>query len=401
MPLPLPVALSGDNVGMTDAAVNVDLAAAAARPSPDAVASWAADQRVFVSSVMSGMTAERQAVVAGIRQVGAQPVWFEGFGGRDDDAELAYLSEVATSTVYVGILGRAYGRLQKSRLSATHEEYREAEQRGLRIRAFVRADGDLQGDQASFLDEIRQFHVTGSYADPEEATDLVADGLRWIAAEDLSPWCKVGDAVFRARTVEDDGTRITVRAAVHDPGVLTSLETLRGGPWTSTREVQITTTAGRSHPVRPHTVTTTTTNSRSTEVTLVLDHVPNQGGSYLTQVTYNIHGRTYTSEDVAAAALRQALFGEAPPDNVLSMTGSLGDPLARVPGGLGAETYRAVAALLITEALVETGWASRVDRVRISPPGPEGRLAVIHWSQATGPGAAVPATQTVEGTIPA
>lgn len=122
---------------MTDVPVHVDLAAAAARPTPDAVAGWAADQRVFVSSVMGGMTAERRAVVAGIEQVGAQPVWFEGFGGRDDDAELAYLSEVASSTVYVGILGRTYGRLQKSRRSATHDEYREAERRGLRIRAYV------------------------------------------------------------------------------------------------------------------------------------------------------------------------------------------------------------------------------------------------------------------------
>lgn len=386
---------------MTDVPVPVDLAAAAARPTPDAVAGWAADQRVFVSSVMGGMTAERRAVVAGIEQVGAQPVWFEGFGGRDDDAELAYLSEVASSTVYVGMLGRTYGRLQKSRRSATHDEYREAERRGLRIRAYVRADGDLQGDQASFLDEIRQFHVTGSYADPEDLTGLVADGLRWIAAEDLSPWCKVGHAVFRARTVEDDGTRITVRAAVHDPAVLASLEDLRGGAWTSTGDVRITTTAGRSHLVRPHSVTTTTTNSRSTEVTLVLERVPDRGGSYLTQATYNIHGRTYTSQDMAAAALRQALFGEVAPDNVLSMTGGLGDPLARIPAGLGTETYRAVAALLITEALVETGRASRVDRVRISPPGPDGRRAAVHWTHATGPGTAVPATQTVEGTIPA
>lgn len=318
----------------------VDVAAAAAKPTRDAVAAWAADQRVFISSVMGGMADERQAVVAGIKQVGAEPVWFEGFGGRDDDAELAYLSEVASSTVYVGVLGRAYGRLQKSRRSATHDEYREAERRGLRIRAFARADGDLQGDQASFLDEIRQFHVTGSYTTPDDLTGLVADALRWIAAEELAPWCKVGDAVFRARTVEDDGTRITVRAAVHEPAVLAALEALRGGPWAQAGDTRITTTAGRSHPVRPQGVTTTTTNSRSTEVTLVLDHVPDRGGNHRTFGTYNVNGRTYNSQDIAVAAVRQALFREPAPDDLLSMTGGLGDPLARIPTDLNAETYR-------------------------------------------------------------
>jgi hypothetical protein len=397
----LTVGAGGDNLDMTSAAapVFIDVAAAAARPTQDAIAGWAADQRVFVSSVMGGMTAQRRAAVAGIKQVGAEPVCFEGFGGRDDDAELAYLSEVASSTVYVGILGRTYGRLQRSRLSPTHEEYREAERRGLRIRAYVRGDGDLQGDQVSFLEEIRQFHVTGSYAIPEDLTHLVADGLRWIAAEDLSPWCKVGDAIFRARSIDDDGTRVTVRAAIHDPGVLAALESLRGGPWASIGDVRVTTTAGRSHPVRVGGVTTTTTNSRSTEVILALDHVQSRGGSYLAQTTYNLHGRTYTSEDMAAAALRQALFREPAPDDVLSMTGGLGDPLARIPPGLGTETYRSVAALLITETLVETGRASRVDRVRISPSGPNGRHALVQWTQVASQGTA-PGTQTVEGTIP-
>jgi hypothetical protein len=54
------------------------------------------------------------------------------------------------------------------------------------------------------------------------------------------------------------------------------------------------------------------------------------------------------------------------------MTGGLGDPLARIPAGVGAGTYRAIAALLITEALIESRRASRVDRVRIAPPGPDG-----------------------------
>ena len=100
------------------ATVTVDVAAAAAKPPSDAIAAWAVDQRVFVSSVMGGTAEERRAVVGAVRDAGAEPVWFEEFGGRDDDAQAAYLSEVASSTVYVGVLGRTYGRLLASRRSA-------------------------------------------------------------------------------------------------------------------------------------------------------------------------------------------------------------------------------------------------------------------------------------------
>jgi hypothetical protein len=34
---------------------------------------------------MAGMSEERHAVVEAIRAVGAQPVWFEGFGGMWPD----------------------------------------------------------------------------------------------------------------------------------------------------------------------------------------------------------------------------------------------------------------------------------------------------------------------------
>lgn len=190
-----------------------------------------------------------------------------------------------------------------------------------------------------------------------------------------------------------------MRAAVHDPAVLAALEALRGGPGAGAAETRITTTAGRSHPVRPESVTTTTTNSRSTEVALVLQHIPDRGGNHLLFGSYNVNGRTYTSEDVAAAAVRQGLFREPAPYDLLSMTGGLGDPLARIPAGLSVETYRAVAALLIIEALIAAGRASRVDRVRIAPPGPAGRRALVEWTHTAGHGTA-PTTQTVDGTIP-
>ncbi len=61
-------------------------------PADSEVRAWAADQHVFVSSVMGGMTAERGAAIQAIRAIGAHAVRFEEFGGMDDDPEDAYTS---------------------------------------------------------------------------------------------------------------------------------------------------------------------------------------------------------------------------------------------------------------------------------------------------------------------
>lgn len=363
----------------TSGLVTVDVSATAARPSFEAVRAWAEDQRVFVSSVMDGMTAERRAVVAGVEAVGAEPVWFEGFGGRDDDAQVAYLSEVASSTVYVGVLDRVYGRLMKSHRSATHEEYREAERLGLRFSVWTRADGDLQGDQVSFLDEVRQFHVTGSYAGVEDLRAGVETSLRRIASEELSPWCMVGGVVIRARSVEDDGTIITVRASVHDQAALAGLEDLRPHQWGGTQDTWVT-WAGRCVPVRPRGVSTTTTSSRATDVVLQLDRLPDRrqsGGWAGASITMN--GTTYGVDEITAVALRTALFNEPGPSRPMSLGPDLGDLPSRVPAGLSTETYRSVLSLVVTEALVSAGRVGRVTRLHVSPPGPAGRRVVVEW----------------------
>src|SRR5438552_11112192 len=96
-------------------ALIIDRAAAAEIPSADAVREWAHGKRGFISSVMAELPAERQVAAAAIRAVGAAPVMFETFGGRDADAEDAYLREVETADIYIGILGRRYGRPLPSR----------------------------------------------------------------------------------------------------------------------------------------------------------------------------------------------------------------------------------------------------------------------------------------------
>src|SRR5438132_9224283 len=128
----------------------IDRAAAAELPSADGVREWAREKRAFISSVMAELPAERQATAAGIRAVGLRAVMFEEFGGRDADPEEAYLAEVEGSDIYVGILGRRYGKPLKSRFSATHAEYLHAEKHALRMAVWTSAGAGPGGTRAVF-----------------------------------------------------------------------------------------------------------------------------------------------------------------------------------------------------------------------------------------------------------
>ena len=81
----------------------IDTAAAARRAEGERLADWLEEQRVFISSAMNDTAAEREAVAELVTELGARAVRFEEFG-RDADPEEAYLSEVDSSTIYVGIL---------------------------------------------------------------------------------------------------------------------------------------------------------------------------------------------------------------------------------------------------------------------------------------------------------
>ena len=117
---------------------------------------------------MAELREERAAAAEGIRSLGARPVMFEDFGGRDADPLDAYLGEVETSQVYVGILGQRYGRPLPTRFSATHTEFQHAEEQGLRIAVWALETQKREGPQQSFLNEVRTFHVVPPFRSPAE-----------------------------------------------------------------------------------------------------------------------------------------------------------------------------------------------------------------------------------------
>ena len=340
----------------------IDRAAAAELPREESVREWARDKRGFISSVMEELREERAAAADAVRSLGARPVMFEEFGGRDADPQDAYLGEVETSQIYVGILGRRYGRPLATRFSATHAEFRHAELRGLRVAVWALDTPDREGPQQAFLNEVRTFHVAPGFGSPADLRRQVSARLRGIAAEDLAPWTKLGCILFRASEVTHEGDQIAITARVQSDDVAHALETLAPDSFGRQGEHRFT-WSGRCRHVRVANLRTTTTTARSRLMHLQLEVVEGHRDHRL-EVAFN----GLSPDDLTDVALRAALFGEPNPlaRQHMDLMAEMADPLrplrvARVPD----EIVRALAEVMIVDALVGSGRAARVTTFRL------------------------------------
>jgi hypothetical protein len=360
------------------------------------VQAWAADQHVFVSSVMGGgMTAEREAAVQAITAVGAQPVSFEAFGGMDDDPEDAYTAQVGSSDIYLGILGARYGRPLKTGYSATHAEYNEAVARGLRISVWT-TSADQDGRQRDFLEEVRVFHTTGTYTSPDDLARRIGKRLQAMAADALAPWVKVGNAVFRAASVHDDGRTVTVVGRVRDNAVVASLEGRRPDmSYGRNSDTRITWPGGTSH-VRVKTVDSETTSARERRITLTADRIPDSRSNLLEMAVNN-----RTPEELTELAARVVLLGEPNPLDTMSFMVSGINPLPALEViGLPEDSVEQVAVLLITELMVGERGVDHLTSFRLGPRKAGRRRLRLAWMPRRRYTNVEPAGRSIEGETP-
>lgn len=376
----------------------IDTTTSAEAPSPEDLRAWAADKRIFVSSVIVELREERKAAAAAISEIGAQPALFEDFGGRDDDPQAAYLNEVASSDIYVGILGRKYGKPLPTRFSATHAEYREAEEKGLRIAAWAK-DGDREGPTESFLEEMRVFHVVNTFTDSADLKARIGRRLRQIGAEDIAPWVKLGNAVFRCQEIHDRGSEIEVVARLRDVPVAQYIEGLRPSQYSGGQEVRFT-WPHKSAAVRVVGVESRTTSTRGSTLMISLER-HERGNDGMQDFSTSAGGRAYSADDITEVKLKHLLFGE--PNPLGEMMGSLGpavDPLASLRGKrLSEDALRAVCTLLLTEALVGSGRASRITDFQMGIPVAGQRRLRLSWTEPKRYVNAVPGQRAIDGVI--
>jgi hypothetical protein len=355
--------------------VIIDQQAPALEPDPSRVRQWLAGQRVFISSAMGDTAPERRQVAGAVGAAGATPVWFEDFGGIDADAEEAYLTEVDFSSIYLGILGEAYGRMLASGFSATETEYLRARESGKRISVWVRDNAPRRdGHLRRFIEDVRVFHTTGRYETPEDLAERVSETLRRLASIELSPWIKVDQLVFRADEIEEGGGRaiITARVAVDVQRELDRLEERR-------TQVQV---AYQDRVIRGQIsqITRQTTAVGPARTTIQLDRVQPPGRDQMRAGTSG-----YSADDLVEAGLRSMLFGEQLPPKLQQMgfLAEAGIDQAALQQTLGLpEAFAAsITRLIIMEGLVGSGKADAVTRFTLGPRIAGRRKLELAWRE--------------------
>jgi hypothetical protein len=261
-----------------------------------------------------------------------------------------------------------------TRFSATHTEYLFAEEHGLRISVYPLNVSDREGRQQAFLEEVWQFH-TAPLITAADLTGAVVRRLERIAAEELAPWCKLGDVVFRASSVTETREQIVVTAKVRSRDVSHALDQMAGERW-SRFEGQFT-WHGRSQAVRVTDVEVTTTASTSRAYRISLERREAQRDSLLEVSLGN-----KTPDDLTEIAIRVSLLGEQNPlsEQQMGFMADLRDPFAslrkqRIPD----EILRAIAQLLLVEALVGGGRIARITKFRLGADVAGKRRLELGW----------------------
>lgn len=113
--------------------------------------------RVFISSVVGGFEAFRNAARRAIENIAATPVMCEDFGARPYSSERACLTEIEGSEVFVLLLGERFGFEAGQGMSVTQQEFRHAKQLSLPILVFIH-DVEMEARQLEFRREVEAYH---------------------------------------------------------------------------------------------------------------------------------------------------------------------------------------------------------------------------------------------------
>lgn len=156
--------------------------------------------RVFVSSTFSDLKEHREAVLAGIRQLGAHEVAMENFGARDERPKDECVRVIREeSDFFVGIYAHRYGHVPHGdAVSITETEYEAASQARLPRLIYLVDDATPwmpqyidRGSAADQLEalkrRLRSRHVYRPFGTPDQLrADVCADLGREILRRELA-----------------------------------------------------------------------------------------------------------------------------------------------------------------------------------------------------------------------
>ena len=109
--------------------------------------------KIFISSLIRGMEAEREAARAAVVTLGHEPMMAEDFCAQDASPQVACLQGVRQSDFVLLILGDRYGQAQRSGMAPTHEEFAEA-RNSKPMLVFRQHPRNPEDAQARFIEEV-------------------------------------------------------------------------------------------------------------------------------------------------------------------------------------------------------------------------------------------------------
>jgi hypothetical protein len=181
------------------------------------------DVKVFISSVIAGFEAHRDATVQAARSLGHQVIRAEDFGASPASPQQVCLQGVRDADVVVLLLGARYGSPQASGLSPTHEEFREA--RDLRpVLVFVQKGIAREAKQEEFISEARSWstgNYTADFTTPDDLRMVMTRALHQYELSLAAGSADVSDMLTRANQL------IASAHAVHSPNLCLAIV---GGP---------------------------------------------------------------------------------------------------------------------------------------------------------------------------
>lgn len=166
--------------------------------------------KVFISSLITGMEAERAAAERAVKLLGHEPLMAEQFGAKATSPQIMCLDALRKADLVILILGPRYGAKQQSGLSATHEEVREAQNRKP-ILPFVSAD-EPEPEQAKLIEEVGGWTgglAWGPFSSPQELGDQITGALHKYEVSHATGPVDPAELKARALALMPENTRDT------------------------------------------------------------------------------------------------------------------------------------------------------------------------------------------------
>ncbi len=167
--------------------------------------------KIFISGVQKELKEERFAV----KEIIAENILlkeyfkvflFEDSPAKSKSAKTAYLDEVRKCDIYLGILGCEYGAVSKNNLSATEQEFREAQRTNKEVLIYIKGKDDTKRDKnlKKLISEIKDENTGYKYKRfntiPEFKNSIYESLIDFLREKGI-----VGRQTFDSSVCEDAG----------------------------------------------------------------------------------------------------------------------------------------------------------------------------------------------------